>query len=121
MSTQWHSAFQSPFLLIKKKGYFFADGGDLTFRHDIGGEDIGQTAAFHVLHDDPQVALVQETVHVIDDVLVLAIPHHQNLVDDQLFLRLLFQIHLLDRHRFARHGMVRRVHTTRRPFFPEGP
>jgi hypothetical protein len=43
-------------------------GGDLTFCHQIGGDDIRERASFHVFHDHPKVVLVQERVDVIDDI-----------------------------------------------------
>ena len=36
------------------------DSGNLALRHEIGGDHIGQRAALHVLHDDPEVVLVEE-------------------------------------------------------------
>lgn len=42
--------------------------------------------------------IIISPVQIINDVGVLVFPHHQNLIDDQLFLRLLLQIHLLDGH-----------------------
>lgn len=37
-------------------------------------------------------------VQVVDYVGVFVFPHHQDLIDDQLFLGLLLQVHLLDSH-----------------------
>lgn len=37
-------------------------------------------------------------IQVVDYVGVLVFPHHQNLIDDQLFLGLLLQVHLLNGH-----------------------
>lgn len=37
-------------------------------------------------------------VQVINDVGILVFPHDQNLIDDELLLGLLLQIHLLDGH-----------------------
>lgn len=37
-------------------------------------------------------------VQVVDYVGVFVFPHHQDLIDDQLFLGLLLQVHLLDGH-----------------------
>lgn len=41
---------------------------------------------------------MQETIHEIDDILVPAVFHNQNLIDNQILLGLKFQIHLLDRN-----------------------
>lgn len=37
-------------------------------------------------------------IQVVDYVGVLVFPHHQNFIDDQLFLGLLLQVHLLNGH-----------------------
>lgn len=37
-------------------------------------------------------------VQVVDNVGVFVFPHHQDLIDDQLFLGLLLEVHLLDGH-----------------------
>ena len=42
-------------------------------------------------------------VQVVNNVGVLVFPHDQNLVYDQLLLRLLLQVHLLDGHLGERH------------------
>lgn len=44
----------------------------------------------------PELLADQVAVQVIDNIWVLILPHHKNLVDYQLFLRLLLQVHLLD-------------------------
>jgi hypothetical protein len=41
---------------------------------------------------------VQVTVYEVDNVFVLAVFHDDDFVDDQILLRLLFQIHLFDRN-----------------------
>ena len=43
---------------------------DLSLRHQISSDHICQRTALHVLHDDPQVVLVQERIDVVDDVRV---------------------------------------------------
>lgn len=59
--------------------------------------------------------LVDEVaVQVVDDVVVLVLPHHEDLVDDELLLGLLAQVHLLDGHFHAGRRLDRRVHGTRR-------
>ena len=86
--------------------YLAADGSDLPLRHDIEGYHVGQAATFHVLHDDPQISSHQETVHKVDNVLMLAILHDQNLIDDKVFLGLLLEVHLLDGNTFVRTDFV---------------
>jgi hypothetical protein len=49
---------------------------------------------------------VQEAVGEIDNILVLAVFHDEDLVYDQVFLRLLLQIHLLDRHAPSRPDFI---------------
>jgi hypothetical protein len=85
----------------------------LTFGHDIEGNDIRQAATFHVLHDNPQISLHKEAVHEIDNVLVFAVLHHQNFVDNQVLLRLLLQVHLLDSHAFVAAHFVCRKNASR--------
>lgn len=45
-------------------------------------------------------------VHEVDNVGILQLLHHQDLVDDELFLRLLLQVNLLDGHLWSRHSTV---------------
>jgi len=59
-----------------------ADSSNLTLSHDVARDNIGQTSTFHVLHNDPKIALVKERVDVVDDVRMSRRFHHQNLVDD---------------------------------------
>lgn len=92
---------------------FTAHGRNLTFGHHIEGDHIGKTAAFHVLHHNPEVAADKERVHEVDDVLVPAVPHDQNLVDDEILLGLLFQVHLLDGNAFVGSNLKRCVNATR--------
>jgi len=39
--------------MFQALGGFSGYGGDLTFRHQISGNNIGERASFHVLHNDP--------------------------------------------------------------------
>lgn len=90
-----------------------ADRRDLALRHHVECHHIGQTATFHVLHDHPQIPFDEEAVHEIDHVLMLAVLHDQDFVDDQILLGLLLQVHLLDGHTLIRPDFKGRVHTTR--------
>lgn len=40
---------------------------------------------------------MQEAIHKVDDVLVFAVFHNQDFIDDQIFFGLEFQVHLLNR------------------------
>jgi hypothetical protein len=91
-----------------------ADGRDLALRHQVRGHDVRERAALHVLHDDPEVVLVQEAVDVVHDVRVPRGAHDEDLVDDQVLLRLLVEVHLLDRDAQVRPDLVRRVHAAGR-------
>lgn len=90
-----------------------ADGGDLALGHHVKGHDIGQTAAFHVLHDHPEVALDEEGIHEVDDVLVSTIFHDEDFIDDEVLFGLLFEIHLLDGDALVRADFERGVDTSR--------
>lgn len=86
---------------------------DLSLRHDVARHDVRETATFHVLHDDPQVSLEQEGVDKVDDVLMARFLHDEDFVDDQVLLRLLLEVHLLDRDRQVRADLIRRVNSSR--------
>jgi hypothetical protein len=73
-----------------------AHRGNLPFRHDVERHDICQASTFHKLHDHPELAPTKVAVDKVDNVGVGALLHDQNLVDDQVLLRLLLQVHLLD-------------------------
>lgn len=94
--------------------HFSAHSSDLTLAHHVEGHNIRKRTSLHVFHDHPEIASHQERVHEVDDVLVLAVLHDQNLVDDQILLRLLLQVHLLDGHTFVRANFKSCVDTTRR-------
>lgn len=89
-----------------------ADCGNLTLGHDVERDHIGQTTTLHVLHHNPKIAADEETVHEVDNVLMPAVLHDQNFVDNQVFLWLLFQIHLFDGHAFVGGDLVGLVNTT---------
>lgn len=89
-----------------------ADGRDLTLGHHVEGDNVSKTTALHVFHNHPEIATDKEGVHKVDDVLVLAVPHDQNFVDDEVFLGLLLQIHLFDGHTFVGANFKRGVDTT---------
>ena len=62
--------------------YFSAHRCDLAFAHNVERHDIRETAAFHVLHHNPQVVPVQERVDVVDNVWMPGCTHYEDLVDD---------------------------------------
>lgn len=55
---------------------------NLTLRHQIGRDDVGERAALHVLHHDPELVPVQEGVDVVHDVGVARGAHDEDLVYD---------------------------------------
>lgn len=73
-----------------------ANRGNLPFRHDVECHDICQASTLHKLHDHPELAPAEVAVDKVDNVGVGALLHDQNLVDDQVLLGLLLQVHLLD-------------------------
>ena len=73
------------------------NGRNLSLAHDVGRDNVGQAAALHVLHTDPEIAADEERVDVIDNVGVPRLFHDEDLVDDEVLLRLLLEVHLLDR------------------------
>jgi len=68
----------------------------LWLAHHVESDNIRQATTFHVFHNDPQVTTNKITLDKVDHVLVLAVLHDHDLVDDKIFLRLLFQVHLLN-------------------------
>lgn len=80
------------------KTHFSANSGNLTLRHDVESNHIRQTAAFHVLHDNPEISFYKKAIHEIDNILMLAILHDQDFVDDEILLWLLLEVHLFDSH-----------------------
>ena len=86
-------------------------GRDLALAHDVARHHVRQTAPLHVLHHNPQVAPQKERVDKVDNVAVPRLLHHEDLIDDEVLLRLLLEIHLLDRDREVRADLVRRVHS----------
>ena len=62
----------------------------------------------------PQFLPHQVAVEVVDDVWVLVFPHDKDLVDDELLLGLLWQVHGLDGHLPARGHFYSDVHCARR-------
>lgn len=101
-----------PVQVFEALGGFPGYGGYLTFGHQIGGDNVCQGASFHVLHDDPKVVLVEEGVDVIDNVGVSRCAHDENLVDDQILLGLLVEIHLFDGDGEVGPDLIRGVHAT---------
>jgi hypothetical protein len=85
---------------------------DLALRHQIRRDHVRQAPALHVLHDDPEVVLMQEAVDVVHDVRVPARAHDEDLVDDQVLLRLLVEVHLLDRYGEVGADLVGGVHAS---------
>lgn len=95
------------------RSYLPAYCRNLSLRHHIERDDICKTASFHVLHHDPQVQSMQVAVQEIDNVLVLAVFHDQNLIDNQILLRLQIQIHLLDGDASIGVILIRSEHASR--------
>lgn len=92
---------------------FPADGGDLALGHDVERHDVGQAAALHELHHHPQLAGAQIAVDEVHNVWVGAVLHDQDLVDDQVLLGLLLQVHLLDGHQPVAALLVAGKHAAR--------
>lgn len=90
------------------------DGGDLALSHQVRSDDVREGTSLHVLHHNPEVILVQERVDVVDDVGVPRGTHDQDLVDNQVFLRLFIEIHLFDGNGNVGANLVGGVYTTRR-------
>lgn len=86
--------------------------GDLALGHKVRGDHIREGTTLHVLHHDPEVVLVQERIDVVDDVRVARAAHDQDLVDDQILLGLLLEVHLLDRDAQVRAHLVCGVYTS---------
>lgn len=90
-----------------------ADRGDLAFCHDIEGDNIRKTASLHILHNDPELSTAQEAVDEVDNVGMRALLHDQDLIDNQVLLGLLFEIHLLDSDQTAGATLVSGIDTSR--------
>ena len=79
-------------LLFVKEGQRFkaplADAGNLSLCQHRLRDDVGQSAAIKVFHDDPELSANQVALKVVDDVFLASGFHHFNLGDDQLLLRL---------------------------------
>lgn len=88
------------------------NGRDLSFGHEVGGDDVCERASLHVLHHDPQIVLVKERVDVVDDVGVARRAHDEDFIDDEVLLWLLVEIHLLDRDGEVGADLVSRVDTS---------
>lgn len=60
--------------------------------------DIGKRTALHELHHNPELEsiLLQESIQEVDNVVVSALLHYDDLIDNQLLSWLASQIHLLD-------------------------
>jgi hypothetical protein len=72
------------------------DCRNLSLRHHVERDNIGKTATLHVFHHHPKIAANKEGVHEVDDVLMPAVSHDQDFVDDEILLRLLLQVHLFN-------------------------
>ena len=93
--------------------HLFAHCRNLGLAHHVEGHNVGQTPTLHVLHYHPQITPNQITVQEVYNVLVLASLHDNDLVDNQILLGLLGQLHLLDGHALVRAGFIRSVDSTR--------
>lgn len=90
-----------------------ANRGNLSFAHDVECHHVSETTAFHVLHHNPQIQTVEVAFQEVDNVLVLAILHDKDLVDDQVLLGLKVQVHLLYGHTVVGSSLVGSEDTTR--------
>lgn len=100
--------------MLESLGCLARDGRNLAFRHKVGGDDVRERASLHVFHDNPEFVLVEERVDVVDDVGVARRAHDKNLVDDEILLGLLLEVHLLNRDGHVSAHLVRRVHASGR-------
>ena len=66
-------------------------------------------------HYYPEFLADEVAVEVVDDVGILVLLHHDDLVDDEFLLRLLRQIHLFDGDLATRRHLYGNVHSSRRP------
>ena len=85
--------------MFQRVTYLKTNGGDLVFGDGwIVVNDISQSTALHILHDNPELSKVvaQEGIQKVDNVSVLAVLHDHDFIDDQLLSRLVCQVHLLD-------------------------
>ena len=97
-----------------KKAYLSADSRNLPLAHNVESNHISQTATLHVFHHHPEVQTMEVTVQKVDNILVLAVLHNQNLIDDQILLGLQVQVHLLDSNTLVGVVLVGSKNTTRR-------
>jgi len=101
-----------PMKMLQTLARLATNSRDLAFGHKIGCNHICQASALHILHDDPEIILPQETVDVVDNIRMTRRTHDKNLVDDQVLLRLLVEVHLLDGDRQVGTDLVCGVHAS---------
>ena len=104
-----------PMEMLKTLARLATHSGNLAFGHEIRGDHIRQAAALHILHDDPEVILPQETIDIVDDIRMAGGTHDENLIDDEIFLRLLVEVHLLDGDGHVGADLVGGVHASTGP------
>jgi hypothetical protein len=81
----------------ERSAYLVANTRNLLLFERITVDDIGESSTFHEFHDDPEFGTIdEERIEEIDNVGMLRFFHDQNFVDDELFARLMTEIHLLD-------------------------
>ena len=90
------------------------DPRDLTFAQDGLSHNVRQRPSLEILHAHPEFPADQITLNIVDNVLVLVLAHDFDLCDDQFLLRLIVQVHLLDRHGPTRLDVGRLAHRTGR-------
>lgn len=78
--------------IVQRKETLLEHGGYLTLFHDGLHDNVSQSAEAQVLHDNPELILVQEALDVVDDVLVVHVLHDFNFQDDQIFPLLIQKI-----------------------------
>ena len=70
------------------------NSSDLALAHQVSSHNIRQRPSLHVLHHHPKLILMQERVNIIDNVRVTRRAHNKDLVDNEVLLRLLLEVHL---------------------------
>lgn len=77
--------------------YLSAYSSDHSLLHLTFSDDVSQWTSRKEFHDHPQFLPNEIRIEIIHDIGMFILPHNENFVDDQLFLRLVLQIHLKHR------------------------
>lgn len=86
---------------------------NLALRHDIDRNNVRQAASFHELHNHPQLSSTEIAIDKVYNIGMRAILHDEDFVYNEILLRLLLQVHLLDRHQAIRAPFVACIYATR--------